>query len=368
MHTNLQRDELIKPLGHVTGVVEKRQTLPILSFVLLRQSAEGVTLTGTDLEVEIVSKVEAKGGDEGEITLPARKLLDICRALPEGAAIDVRKEGDKAVIKSGKSRFSLLTLPASDFPYIQATQWDQNFFVEQNLLKNLLLQTGFCMAQQDTRYFLNGILLDLNGKALHVVGTDGHRMAVSESTLSGAEIGSATRQAIIPRKGVHEMTRLLADTSDPAEVRLAQSHIQVHTGQFTFTSKLIDGKYPDYRKVVPVSQNKQIRVDRETLREALGRTAILSNEKYRGVRFNVTDRGIRISAQNPEQEEAVEEISADYSGDPIEIGFNVSYMIEAISAIQNKEIVIGLTDANSSCTIHAPDRKNPLYVIMPMRL
>jgi len=368
MHINLQRDELIKPLSHVAGAVEKRQTLPILSFVLLRQGADGVTLTGTDLEVEIISKVGAKRGEDGELTLPARKLLDICRALPEGAAIDIRKEGDKAVLKSGKSRFSLLSLPAGDFPYIQTIQWDQKFLVKQDLLKNLLLQTGFCMAQQDTRYFLNGILIDLNGKDLRVVGTDGHRMAVSESTLSETETSSATRQAIIPRKGVHEMTRLLTDTADLAEVRLAQSHIQVHTGQFTFTSKLIDGKYPDYRKVVPISQNKQIKVDREILREALGRTAILSNEKYRGVRFNVADRGIRISAQNPEQEEAVEEISADYSGDPIEIGFNVSYMIEAIGAIQNKEVVIGLTDANSSCTIHAPDRKSPLYVIMPMRL
>lgn len=367
MHINLQRDEFIKPLSYVAGAVEKRQTLPILSFVLLRQKSGEITLTGTDLEVEIVAKVKAKQDGDGELTLPARKLLDICRALPEGAVLDIHKEGDKAIVRSGKSRFSLLTLPANDFPDIQASQWDQTFSIEQSALRGVLTQTNFCMAQQDTRYFLNGLLFDVSSAHVRVVGTDGHRMALSESTLSDAP-GLPSRQAIVPRKGVHEMMRLLEDSHDKVEIGLAANHIRASTPKFTFTSKLIDGKYPDYTKVVPASQSKRVRVNREVLREALGRAAILSNEKYRGVRLGVSGNGMKISTHNPEQEEAQEEIPAEYSGDPIEIGFNVSYVIEAVSALQSKEITIGLTDANNSCTIQAPESNSPLYVIMPMRL
>ncbi len=368
MHINLQRDELIKPLSYVAGAVEKRQTLPILSFVLLRQKSGELTLTGTDLEVEIVAKVKTGQDGNGELTLPARKLLDICRALPEGSALDIRKEAEKAVVKSGKSRFSLLSLPASDFPNIQTTNWDQVFSLEQKSLRNLLIQTNFCMAQQDMRYFLNGLLFDINNEQLRIVGTDGHRMAISESTLSKKDNNTSVRQAIVPRKGIHELMRLLEDSADTVEVRLTGNHIQASTSTFTFTSKLIDGKYPDYTKVVPAAQNKYIEIEREQLREALGRAAILSNEKYRGVRFSVAGKGIKLSTHNPEQEEATEEIAADYSGEPIEVGFNVNYMIEAISTLQSKQISIGLTDANSSCTIQSPDSKNPLYVIMPMRL
>ena len=366
MHITLQREDLLKPLSYVAGVVEKRQTLPILSFILLRQDNSEVTLTGTDLEVEIVAQVKTERSASGELTLPARKLLDICRALPEGAAIDIRKEGEKASVKSGKSRFSLLTLPAADFPNIQAPQWDQSINIPQAVLRNLLQQTHFCMAQQDMRYFLNGLLVELSGSQLRVVGTDGHRMAISESKLEGDV--QDLKQIIIPRKGVHEFMRLLEDVSSPVELQLNANHVRARTADFVFTSKLIDGKYPDYTKVIPASQNKLVRVEREALRESLSRAAILSNEKYRGVRLTLANNGLKISAHNPEQEEAQEEISADYSGEAMEIGFNVSYMLEAISALHSQQVVIGLTDANSSCTISSPDTKTPLYVIMPMRL
>ncbi|MEK7796526.1 MAG: DNA polymerase III subunit beta [Pseudomonadota bacterium] len=366
MHITIQREDLLKPLSYVAGVVEKRQTLPILSFILLRQDNSEVTLTGTDLEVEIIARVKTERSANGELMLPARKLLDICRALPGGAAIDICKEGEKASIKSGKSRFSLLTLPAADFPNIQASQWDQNISVPQTVLRNLLQQTHFCMAQQDMRYFLNGLFIELSGSQLQVVGTDGHRMAISVSKLGG-EVQDL-KQIIIPRKGVHEFMRLLEDISDPVELQFNANHVRARTADFVFTSKLIDGKYPDYTKVIPASQNKLVRVEREALRESLSRAAILSNEKYRGVRLTLANNGLKISAHNPEQEEAQEEILADYNGEAIEIGFNVNYMLEAINALHSQQVVIGLTDANSSCTISSPDTKTPLYVIMPMRL
>lgn len=366
MHITLQREDILKPLGYVVGVVEKRQTLPILSFVLLRQEGNEVTFTGTDLEVEVVARVKTEHKANNELTLPARKLLDICRALPEDAAIDIRKDGEKVVVKSGKSRFSLLTLPSTDFPNIQASQWDNGINIPQGTLKSLLQQTHFCMAQQDTRYFLNGLLIELGNGRLRVVGTDGHRMATSESALD--KDTREPKQVIVPRKGVHEFMRLLEDTPDPVDLQFNANHIRARTANFVFTSKLIDGKYPDYAKVIPAAQNKLIRVEREALRESLSRVAILSNEKYRGVRLTLVNKGLKISAHNPEQEEAQEEISADYSGETMEIGFNVSYMLEAIGALQSQQVVIGLTDANSSCTISSPDTKTPLYVIMPMRL
>jgi DNA polymerase-3 subunit beta len=367
MQIILQREAILKPLSYVAGVVEKRQTLPILSFVLLRQEGDTVSLTGTDLEVEIIAKVKAERREDSELMLPARKLLDICRALPDGATIDIRKDGDKAVVKSGKSRFTLMSLPAAEFPDLQVAQWDHSLNLSQRALKNLILQTHFCMAQQDVRYFLNGLLFELSGGTLRVVATDGHRMAVSETSLEKPQ-SSPGKQVIVPRKGVHEIARLLEDSDEDTEVLIGSNHLCIRTGNFVLTTKLIDGKYPDYAKVVPPAQSKTLRIERETLREALGRAAILSNEKYRGVRLTLISKGLKISSHNPEQEEAQEEVTADYDGDVLEIGFNVSYMIEAISSLQGQHVTIGLTDANSSCTITAPDTKTPLYVIMPMRL
>lgn len=366
MNITFERDALIRPLTYVTGVVERRQTLPVLSYVLVRSGETGVTLTGTDLETEVVVQCEANTAGHVEMTLPARKLLDICRALPQGAKLDVRKDGNKAVLKAGRSRFTLLTLPSDDFPSIQTTQWDVTIGLDQQQLRRVLEETSFCMAQQDVRYYLNGLLLEFAGKVLRAVATDGHRMAVSEATLEGSV--TEGRQAIVPRKAVIEMIRVLDESSGRVELMLSGNHLRVQSPGLVFTAKLIDGRYPDYTKVLPARQSKHLAVDREELRIALGRAAILSNEKFRGVRLGVGAQTLKIVAHNPEQEEAEEEVATDYVGEAMEVGFNVNYLIEATSALQSTQVVLGLNDPNSSCLIHSPDREYPRYVIMPMRL
>jgi len=366
MQINLTRDELLKPLSYVAGVVEKRQTLPVLAYVLLRQHDSAMTVTGTDLEIEVVATIKKADIGDAELTLPARKLLDICRALPGGAEIAIRKEGEKAVIKSGKSRFTLATMPVTDFPYIQPLQWEQVLTIKRSDLKLLFEQTHFCMAQQDVRYYLNGLLLEFTGKIIRAVATDGHRMAISEViTEKGV---TADKQVIVPRKGIQEMLRLLDDTGDFVEIQIGINHLRAQTSDFAFTSKLIDGRYPDYTKVIPQSQSKLLKLRRETLRETLARVAILSSEKYRGVRLNLGNKILRVTAHNPEQEEAQEEIGTDFVGEGMEIGFNVNYMIDAISALRAEQIIFGLNDPNTSCTFASPDTHYPLYVIMPMRL
>lgn len=364
MQINLKREDLLKPLSYVAGVVERRQTLPILSYVLLKQTDGGGTLTGTDLEVEVVAGFKA--GGRAEMTLPARKLLDICRALPAEAMLEIKKEGEKAVIKAGRSRYTLLTLPVTDFPNIETSQWEQSLSVPQKDFKRLLDLTQFCMAQQDVRYYLNGLLLELSANRLRAVATDGHRMALSDLELKKG--GKGERQVIVPRKGIHEISRLLEDGEGTVELLLSPNHLRVQTEHLTFTSKLIDGRYPDYNKVIPAAQTKQIKIERGVLRETLSRAAILSNEKYRGVRLNLEEKTMKITAHNPEQEEAQEEIAIDYSGEPLEIGFNVSYLIDAVSAHAAEHIILGLSDSNSSCTITAPDDKHTKFIVMPMRL
>ncbi len=366
MQINITRDELLKPLSYVAGVVEKRQTLPVLSYVLLRQQGGSMSLTGTDLEIEVIATIKKTEGNDVDLTLPARKLFDICRALPGGAEISIKKDGEKAIIKSGKSRFTLATLPVADFPYIQALQWEQALTLSRKNLKTLLEQTHFCMAQQDVRYYLNGLLLEFAEKRIRAVATDGHRMAVSEITVDKA-IKSA-KQIIVPRKGIQEMMRLLDDTDEQIEIHVGTNHFKAQTSEYAFTSKLIDGRYPDYTKVIPSAQSKLLKLPRETLRETLARVAILSSEKYRGVRLSLGNKVLKVTAHNPEQEEAQEELTTDYSGDTMEIGFNVNYMIDAISALNTDQVVFGLSDPNSSCTFISPNTQYPQYVIMPMRL
>ena len=366
MQINITRDELLKPLSYVAGVVEKRQTLPVLSYVLLRQQGGSMTLTGTDLEIEVIATIKKTEGSDMDLTLPARKLFDICRALPVGAEITIRKDGEKAIIKSGKSRFTLATMPVADFPYIQASQWEQALTLPRKSLKLLLEQTHFCMAQQDVRYYLNGLLLEFTEKRIRAVATDGHRMAVSEVTVEkGIKSG---KQIIIPRKGIQEMMRLLDDTDQAIEIQVGTNHLKAQTADYAFTSKLIDGRYPDYTKVIPSAQSKLLKLPRETLRETLSRVAILSSEKYRGVRLSLGNKTLRVTAHNPEQEEAQEELVTDYAGDSMEIGFNVNYMIDAITALHTDQVIFGLNDPNSSCTFLSPDTQYPQYVIMPMRL
>ena len=261
----------------------------------------------------------------------------------------IKKEGEKSVVKSGKSRFALVTVPVADFPSVQASQWEQALTLKQNQLRGLLEQTHFCMAQQDVRYYLNGLLLEVSENKIRGVATDGHRMAISESSLEKSV--KIEKQVIVPRKGVQEMLRLLSDTDDQIELEFGTNHIRARAADFIFTSKLIDGRYPDYNKVIPGKQSKKLKLDRNLFRETLGRVAILSSEKYRGVRLSLSNKTLRFTAHNPEQEEAQEEISADYTGEGLEIGFNVNYMIEAISALHTESIEFGLNDPNSSCTL-----------------
>jgi len=366
MEISFSRDDLIKPLGQAAGVVERRQTLPILAYVLIRQKKGQLSLTGTDLEVEVTADIKVKNATDGEMTVPARKLLDICRSLPSDANIKINLKGEKAVVRSGKSRFTLVTMPTEDFPAIEATEWGETFEVSQKVLKALLDTTQFCMAHQDVRYYLNGLLIELDGKTLRAVATDGHRMALSEVEL--AESGGANRQIIVPRKGILELTRFLEESDEPAKISLGANHIRVQIPGLTFISKLVDGRFPDYNKVIPVNQGKELLIDRQGFRDALSRAAILSNEKYRGVRLTLSNGKLTITAHNPEQEEAEEEMELDYSGDKMEIGFNVNYMIEAAGALDTEQVKLGLNDPNSSCTLVTPDSSGALYVIMPMRL
>jgi DNA polymerase-3 subunit beta len=366
MEISISRDVLVKPLGQVAGVVERRQTLPILAYVLIRLNEGRLTMAGTDLEVEVLAATDLDGGSPGEMTVPARKLLDICRSLPAEATVKISQKGEKAVVSSGRSRFTLVTMPSADFPGVEASEWTDEFEIPQGTLKSLLEATQFCMAHQDVRYYLNGLLLEVENETLRAVATDGHRMGMREVKLAQGPAG--TRQVIVPRKGVLELSRFLDESDTPVKVSLGANHIRVVLPDLTFTSKLIDGRFPDYSKVIPQDQTKRIVLERQDLRNALSRAAILSNEKYRGVRLTLENQALRITAHNPEQEEAEEEVPIDYSGESLEIGFNVTYLIEAMGTLTSEQVQIGLSDPNSSCTLTAPGDDATLYVIMPMRL
>jgi len=365
MQIEFEREKVLKPLTMVAGVVERRQTLPILSYMLLRADEDGVSLTGTDLEVEMVCRVPGIIEKTGEVTLPARKLFDICRALPEGSKITLSRQGEKVVVKAGRSRFTLSSLPAADFPKIETGSFREAVVLPSSQLKRILERTAFCMAQQDVRYYLNGLYLESEGTRLRAVATDGHRMAIADTECE--RVGEAL-QVIVPRKAVLEVSRLLGDAADPIRLEISANHIRLALADATFTSKLIDGKFPDYTRVIPVQQSKQVQLDRQAFREAMGRVAILANEKYRGIRLNLEGGKLLLSAHNPEQEEAVEEVETGYQGDGLEIGFNVTYLLEATAAIDANEVVLGLNDPNSSCTLRAPGQTDAQYIIMPMRL
>jgi len=367
MQFTIQREALLKPLQLVAGVVERRQTLPVLSNVLLAVDGNQLSLTGTDLEVELVGRIALEEAAEaGEITVPARKLMDICKSLPDDATLSFRVEEGKAVIKAGRSRFTLATLPAADFPNVEDGPGAMSFTVGQNKLRRLIERTSFAMAQQDVRYYLNGMLLEINRGQLRAVATDGHRMAMCTVD---ANIEYQDRyQLIVPRKGILELARLLAEADDLVSITLGTHHIRAATGDFTFTSKLVDGKFPDYERVLPRGGDKIVVADRQSLRNAFARTAILSNEKYRGIRLMLSDAQLKIQANNPEQEEAEEELAVDYTGSTLEIGFNVSYLLDVMNVLGHEQAKIILADANSSALIQEADNDDSLYVVMPMRL
>ena len=366
MKFSLSREALLNPLQLVVGVVERRQTLPILSNVLLRLEGNQLSMTGTDLEVEIKGSTEVVSASEaGEVTVSARKFLDICRSLPDGAQVDFSSSEGKAQIVSGRSRFTLATLPANEFPSVDEGEQTVQFNVPGSTIRGLIESTSFAMAQQDVRYYLNGMLWEVTHNQLRVVATDGHRLALCDGF---CEVALDTKiSAILPRKGIMELSRLLAD--DDVRVSIGSNHIRVTGADYCFTSKLVDGSYPDYERVVPKGGDKLVVGDREQLKQAFGRTAILSNEKYRGVRIELVNGAMHLVANNPEQEEAQEEVSVAYSGDALEIGFNVSYLLDVLNVLKSKEIRFTLADSNSSALVEdASGESKATYVVMPMRL
>jgi DNA polymerase III subunit beta len=366
MRFSLQREVLLKPLAQVVNVVERRQTLPVLANLLARVDGDLLSLTGTDLEVEMVARTRVEDAEAGETTIPARKLFEIVRALPDGSKVTISQVGDKVTVSAGRSRFTLASLPANDFPALDEVDATERVRVGEAGLKELIERTAFAMAQQDVRYYLNGLLFDLRDKALRCVATDGHRLALCEAVLE--ETVQTKRQIIVPRKGVLELQRLLEGGDRELELEMGRSHIRVKRDDVTFTSKLIDGRFPDYEAVIPIGADREVKVDREAFRASLQRAAILSNEKYRGVRIEVSPGQLKINAHNPEQEEAQEEIEADTRVDSLVIGFNVNYLLDALSALRDEHVVIQLRDSNSSALVREASSEKCRHVVMPLRL
>jgi DNA polymerase-3 subunit beta len=365
MKLTAAREALLKPLQAVIGVVERRQTMPILANVLLVAKDGAVAVTATDLEVELVADANVQVDRPGEVTVPGRKLLDICRALPEDAEVSIGQSGEKLVIKSGRSKFSLATLPAAEFPTVDDINAGQAVTVPQESLARLLDKTHFSMAQQDVRYYLNGLLLETGGKLLRAVATDGHRLALCEVNVDGQELPE--QQVIVPRKGVLELQRLMSGDGE-LTIELGSNHVRIQLDGIRFTSKLIDGRFPEYERVIPQDTSNALGADKMTFKGALQRTAILSNEKYRGIRLIIRSSGMVLQAHNPEQEEAEEELEIEYEGDEIEIGFNVNYLLDALGAIESDQVTLAIVDSNSSCLLKDPGHDDCKYVVMPMRL
>lgn len=369
MRFTILRENLFKPLQYIVGVVERRQTMAVLSNFLVEAKNNQLVITATDLEVEMVVQTELDVSEEGRITVPARKLYEICRALPEQADIEfsLDKDKERVLIRSGKSRFNLATLAAEGFPNIEDIKSASSFSIKQKDLKNLIEKTQFAMAQQDVRYYLNGLLLEVDSGAVRCVATDGHRLAYCECEANTNP--EQKLQVILPRKGVIELAKMLDDTDSDLDLDIGNNHARISNPDWRFTTKLIDGKFPDYDRVIPAQCEKRVTANKEIMRQALSRASILSNEKFKGIRLSIQPGLMQVQAHNPEQEEAEEEIDIEYDGGELSIGFNVSYLLDAVSAVPTEEVNLGFSDANSSCLISVDhNQANCKYVVMPMRL
>jgi len=366
MKFSIQQEILLQPISQVVGVVERRQTLPVLANFLVSAQGNRLSITGTDMEVELIASVEADIQSEGEVTVPARKLVDIVRKLPEGVDIAAVLDGDKLLISSGRGRYTLATLPATEFPATDQVETLENLKIQEVALKKLIDKTSFSMANQDVRYYLNGLLFEFHDGTLTTVATDGHRLAVCdlENDLGVAQ----DRQMIVPRKGVLELSRMLSESDDRVELALGKNHIRLVKGSMIFTSKLIDGRFPDYQAVIPKGTDRHIKIQRGSFILALQRAAILSNEKYKGVRLEASGDAVKIVAHNPQHEEAVEELEAELNFDQVAIGFNVTYLLDALNAIEGDTVVMALKDANSSCLISSEAGGRDKHVVMPLKL
>ena len=361
------QERLLSALQAVSGIVERRQTLPVLGNVLIRKKGGDIELTTSDLEIQVRTHAEL-GGDEGNFstTVGARKLIDILRTLPADQVVSLSSKDSKLTLQGGKSRFTLQTLPANDFPLVsESADFGPVFSVPQKTLKLLLSQVHFAMAVHDIRYYLNGILFVAEGKTLTLVATDGHRLALSQASFDEA---MPKQEVILPRKTVLELQRLLKDDDAPIEIRFAPNQAKFNFAGMEFVTKLVEGKFPDYNRVIPKNHKHHVTLGRVPLLASLQRAAILTSEKFKGVRVNVEPGNFRIASSNTEQEEAKEEIEVDYQGEPIEIGFNVTYLIDALSNMDVEMIRIELQDTSSSALFTAPDQAGFKYVVMPMRI
>ena len=366
MKIKIERELLLPVLQAANNVVERRQTLPILSHVLLNAEAENIQVTATDMEVELLVEMAEKPEKTGAIALPARKMLDICRALPADSSLTLNDEAGKAKVTSGRSRFTLSCMPAREFPAIGAFETRAEIMLTTDVVADLLESTNFAMAHQDVRYYLNGLLLEIENSKIRAVATDGHRLALTDAD---ADITVPDGlQLIIPRKGVLEIIRMMNAAGDTVRLSIGDGHAKINVNNQSLTTKLVDGRFPDYERVIPRQGDNRVIANRELLRAGLSRASILSNEKFRGIRLILSENLVTAVAHNPEQEEAREEIEVEYNGEPIEIGFNVSYLLDVLGVIRTDNVILDFIDANSSCLIRDPDDDHSRYVVMPMRL
>ena len=366
MNIQIPRGELLSALQSVIGVVERRQSLPILSNILMVAQEDELVLTATDLELQVERRVQVQNLTPGKTTAPARKLHDICRGLPEGATIGVELSQGKLTMKSGRSRFTLATLDAGEFPSLSAGGAETTLTLSGKELKELLTRTQFAMAQQDVRYYLNGLLLEIRANRVRTVATDGHRLAMAELRRDTGV--KKDIQVILPRKTVLELQRLVEGDDSEIKIQLSANQVQVDLDGLKLTSKLIEGRFPDYERVIPEGSDKTVHGDRGRVRAALSRAAILSNEKFRGVRLTLSGSTLKIQTQNPEQEEAEEEVEVQYSGTPLEIGFNVGYLLDALDAIEGNEFQMELRSPDASGLVYDAANNANKFVVMPMRL
>jgi DNA polymerase-3 subunit beta len=367
MNIKIDREALLKPLSSVSGIVERRHTLPILTNLLLEAKQNMLTLTATDLEMQISLSLVAEPSTEIATTVSARKMLDICRSLPDQSQITLEITDNRMQVKAGKSRFNLQTLPAADYPLMAKGGGDTSLTLNlaQNQLKRLLRQVEYAMAQQDIRYYLNGLLFEVNGNRLNVVGTDGHRLSFTSTELTES---CEKQELILPRKTILELIKLLDDSDDEVAIEVSANQANFAFSGIRLISKVIDGKFPDYTRVIPTGYQNTFEVNRQSLLLAMQRASILSNEKYRGIRMVLGNGSLRLISSNSEQEEAEEEMEIAYSGDPLDIGFNVTYMIDVLTNVANDSITFAFNDANSSCLVTVPGDDNYKYVVMPMRI
>jgi len=366
MNFIINREQLLSPLQQIVSVIEKRQTMPILSNVLVVVNEDDLVLTGTDLEIQLIAKINLDTSEPGQITVPARKFLDIIRLLPNESEIKIELKEDKVKVTSGRSRFSLTTLAADNYPEFSESELENQFLINAGQFKKALDKTVFCMANQDIRYYLNGLLLHISNSKLKLVASDGHRLSIYEDNI-GTATGYESR-IILPRKGVLELSRLLDDEEAELNIQFSNSNIRIYIKDLTFSAKLVDSKYPDFSKVFDQPFFNQIHIQRQLLKDALTRVSILANEKFKGITFDISDNLLRLNSHNPEHDEANEELIIEYQGEPLSIAFNSQYVLDAVSNLDSELAVLTIASNASSCFIEEPEQQLYKFIVMPMRL